>query len=256
MSELRQLQQAFFGHLLGQPSDIASAIQSTPQRSAIDRLSIYTTGYRLRLKEALTTDFDQLYSYMGDELFDQLMDAYIDTYTSENTSLRYYSQHMLELLSTQQPFCNYVELLELAKIELAFNHSFDAANCTPFNAQALTQIEAEDWESLCIHFHSSLQIIDLTRNSFPIWKALSEQQTPPESIEEPSTWVIWRKDLISRYKRIDAIEADILKHAVNANNFSQLCTEMANYHPEDQAPVQIINLLQLWISEHWICNLA
>lgn len=251
---LKQLQQSFFAHLLGQPTSVDKAIESTIDRSAQQRLHIYASGYRLRLKEAIATDFDRLFSYLGDELFEQLMDAYVDRYQSTHPSLRYYSQHMLELIATQAPFSDYPELHEIAQIEQAFNASFDAANCTNEIIPDLAQIEPEAWATLTLEFQASLQLIDLKKNSFAIWKALSKQQTPPALESDPLTWVIWRQDLVSRYRALSEAETEALKQALNGADFSEICAVLMPFYDEQQVPVQAITFLQSWLAEKMICQ--
>jgi len=256
MTGLRQLQQSFFGHLVGSSTDVVEHIQSTKVISAGQRLGIYANGYRLRLKEAISTDYERLHSYLGDEMFEQLMDAYINKYHSHHPSLRYYSQHMTELLAQQAPFSDYPELLELAQIEQAFNDSFDAANCTTVSIQQITEIAQEDWPSLQIKFHASIQLLPLRTNSFPIWKALSEEQVPPESSHEASSWIIWRKDLVSRYRTLSEPEAHVIDMALKGANFGDLCEGLLDYFDEEQTPVQAITFLQTWINEKMVCQLS
>ena len=255
-SALKQLQQSFFGHLIGEQTDVVTHIQSTPDRTADQRLHIYASGYRLRLKEAISTDYDKLFSYLGDDLFEQLMDEYIDTYKSNHPSLRYYSKNMAELLSMKEPFLNYPELLELAQIEKTFNHSFDAADCDTITVESLAVIEPEAWAGLAIQFHTSMTLLPLEKNTFAIWKALSEEENPPQAILENSVWMIWRKDLISRYREVSEAENHILSLAMKGSNFTELCEAMLTYCDEDQAPMQVIGLLQNWINEQLVCNLS
>ena len=255
-TELRKLQQSFFGHLVGEQTDVVKHIQSTVDRSAEQRLHIYSSGYRLRLKEAISTDLDKLYSYLGDEMFEHLMDVYIDTYQSHHPSLRYYSQNMCELLATQKPFSDFPELLELARIEQAFNFSFDAADCDTIGIESIAKIQAESWAELTIQFHSSMQLLELQKNTFPVWKALSQDQTPPESVFDASTWMIWRKQLVSRFRVLDEAEAALLREAKKGANFSRLCEAMLSFSDEEQAPMQVITLLQTWINEQLVCHLS
>ncbi len=252
---LKQLQQSFFGHLVGEQTDVIEHIQSTSDRSASQRLNIYASGYRLRLKEAISTDFDKLFSYLGDDLFEQLMDAYIDRYQSSHPSLRYYSKNMCELLKAEEPFTQYPELIELANIEQTFNNSFDAADCDTITMDKIAEIAPEAWADLSITFHASMALLPLQKNTFPIWKALSEEQSPPNSLVEPSIWMIWRKDLVSRYREVSEAESKILTLAMNGENFTQLCEAMLAFCDEEQAPMQVIGLLQNWINEKLVCDL-
>lgn len=256
MPELRQLQQSFLGYLLGTPTRVVEHIESTPDTSAQQRLDIYATGYRLRLKEAISTDYERLHVYLGDKQFEQLLDTYIDRYNSSHTSLRYYSQHMEELLTTQTPFSEVPELAEIARIERAFNDSFDAANCTTVGMEMLEQLNAEDWPSLKFNFHASLQLLPLVYNSFPVWKALSEEQPPPPLVKEGSTWIVWRKDLVSRYRTLADSEAHALYAAINGATLSEICEQLLDYFDEETTPREAITFLQTWINEKMVCQLS
>lgn len=254
MPGLRQLQKSFFDHLLGAHSNIVERIESTPDTSAQQRLDIYASGYRLRLKEAISTDYERLHFYLGDDLFYRLVDCYIDKYNSSHPSLRYYSQHMLELIQQTQPFSDIPEVFEIATIEQAFNDSFDAANCSTISNDQLAEIDAEAWPSLRLQFHSSVRLLSFEYNSFPIWKALSVEQTPPTLEKDASHWLVWRKGLVSRYRTIDDAERCALGLALNGGEFGNLCEGLLDYYDEQTTPQKAIYFLQGWITEKMICN--
>ncbi len=254
MTQLRELQQSFMKHLQGEPSKVEKHIQSTPDATAQRRLDIYAIGYRLRLKEAITTDFDCLHGYLGDELFEQLMDSYINQYPSQHPSLRYYSQYLVELLSTQKPFADYPEIVEIAKIEQAFNYSFDAADCTTLSTEDLSKIAVESWPTLQIKLHDSVQLLPCKHNSFAIWKALTEENNPPDLEQDNTTWIIWRKDLISRYRALDSAETYALTCIIEGGNFSELCEGLLDYFDEEHTPAQAVSYLQTWLNELMICG--
>ena len=251
---LQKLQQSFMKHLLNAPSEVDKQIQSTNEATAQQRLSIYATGYRLRLKEAITTDFDCLHGYLGDEMFEKLMDCYIDQYQSQHTSLRYYSQHITELLKKQKPFSEHPELVEIAKIEQTFNDSFDAENCNVLKIEELAQIAEEAWPTLQLKFHASVHLLDCKFNSFEIWKALSKDKTPPALLQENTTWLIWRKDLVSRYRALNQEETFALTQAINGNDFSEICEGLLGYFNEEETPMKAVRFLQLWINEMMVCD--
>jgi len=255
VDELKQLQQSFYSHLTKLPSNIVNYIESTSGLSAEQRLSIYTSGYRLRLKEAISTDFNCLYSYLGDEMFDNLMDLYIDTYNSNHPSLRYYSQHMTELLKKNEPFSNYSELLEIAQIEEAFNDSFDAKNCEPISEDKILQITQQDWPNIQIYYHSSLNLLNLETNAFDIWKSLSEELTPPKAQLQPCFWVIWRKGLISKYRSISEAEAQTIKSFQNGADFNSICEGLTDYYDLELTAAKAIEFLQGWINDKMVCKL-
>lgn len=256
MERLRAMQQAFLGHLLGRPSDIADAIQSTPEADAETRLGIYASGYRLRLKEALETDYPQLHAYLGDALFDELMDAYIDRYPSNVYSLRDYGRHIPELVRSLSPFDRLPVVQELAHIERAFNHSFDAADSTPPDPAVLGELAPKAWPGMRLRFHASVRLMHNQWNSFPIWRALSRGETPPEPVREPSTWLIWRKDLVSRYRALEAPEAGALQLALEGGDFSALCESLLSFYPADEVPHEAASLLYSWIAEEVLADIV
>lgn len=255
-AELKHLQDEFFAHLMGEESNVSQHILSTPDRSATQRLHIYASGYRLRLKEAITTDFTCLGRYLGDELFEQMMDNYIDRYRSEHPSLRFYSQHIIQLLTQTAPFSAYPELLEIAQIEQTFNDSFDAANGDTIGVEGLVTITPEQWETLSIRFHPSLRILNLKTNSFLIWKSLSEEQVPPKLLHEDSSWIIWRKDLVSRFQALGEDEACVLSLALQGENFAHMCEALTEFHQPEQAPLKMVTFLQQWMNEKMVCQLV
>ena len=256
MPELRQLQQSFMDYLVGDSSPVLEQIESTADTSAQQRLDIYASGYRLRLKEAIMTDYERLHFYLGDESFELLMDRYIDKHYSPHTSLRYYSEYIEALLADQKPFSELPVLAEIASIERAFNDSFDAANCSTVEIEHLAQVQAENWPGLRLQFHNSLRVLPCEYNSFPVWKALSEEQTPPELIKEGSNWIVWRKGLVSRYRTLSTAEADALALAIAGGNFSEICENLLNYFDEEATPHQAIAFLQTWVNEKMVCQLS
>lgn len=259
MVELKTLQQQFMSHLLGQPSDIEQAIQSTAMMSAHDRLHIYANAYRMRLKEALQTDYDKLHSYLGDAQFDALLEQYIEAYPSHTTSLRYFSIDLPALLEQEAPYNQFQEVIELAKIEQTFANSFDADNAQTLTLDDFASIPEAAWPSLQLRFQPSLQIVSCRTNAFAIWKALSADETPPpkEVKQELSYWLVWRRsDLITHYRPLSVAEHHGLTAMLAGENFAQLCECLLAYFSEQETPMQAIGFLQGWVQEEMLADLS
>jgi len=255
MPGLRDLQHEFLNYLLEKPSSIVNTIMTTGNVTSHQRLNLYADGYKLRLKEAITTDYEQLHAYLGDDNFDQLMNEYINLYPSHHPSLRYYSKHIPELLSAQQPWLQASELAELAVIEKSFCDSFDAADCKPVTLNDLTRLEPEKWPTLRIIFNDSVQLLNMNFNSFQIWKALSEGINPPKLIQESSKWLIWRSQLMTKYHAVSDAEAIAVQAIMNGGDFSDLCESLLDYFDEQEVPQQTITMLHGWISNRMVCQL-
>lgn len=257
MDALRKLQHEFLGYLLDDSATtIVARIESTPQRSAEQRLAFYGNGYRLRLQEALSTDYERLHSYLGDVLFDSLMQQYIDAYPSHHTSLRYFGQHMAELVKQQEPFSLYPEIAEIAGIEQAFADSFDAADSTIARLEQLAQLPAAAWVNLRLSFHVSVQLLSQQTNSFQIWRALANEEIPPQASADETTWLIWRQDLVSRYRALETAELAALNAAIAGHSFADICEALLEHFDEDETPQRAVTYLQQWINDQMVTTIA
>ena len=254
MSGLHEMQLRFMDYLLDESTDMVDEVESTPMLSAKGRLDIYATAYRLRLKEAITTDYDKLASYLGDERFDKLMDRYIDNYPSHTTNLRYFSAHLPELIRNEAEYSHIAEVYELACIERAFADSFDAKDLQFATIDDLATLPEEAWGTLSFKFQKSVQILWLEYNSFPIWKALAEEETPPKAEKQTaSAWILWRKsDLISHYRMLATEEIAILALAMKGENFAVMCEKLLDFYNEEETPMKAIGFLQSWITEEML----
>lgn len=256
MDALRKLQHEFLGHLLdNSAAEIVNRIESTPRCSAEERMLFYSNGYKLRLKEALSTDFERLHAYLGDELFDILMQQYIDNYPSHHPSLRYFGQHMAEMIEQLDISQQAPEVVEIAKIELAFGNSFDAADSQPVTLDQLAHLEPERWASLILNFHDAVQLLPQRYNSFQIWRALSKDEAPPPQIDDDTTWLIWRQDLVSRYRALESGERAALTVALSGGNFADICETLLQYFSEEETPQHALHYLQHWINDQMVCGL-
>ena len=252
---LHELQQAFLAYLLDDSAGaIAGRIVSTPQRPAEQRLRFYGNAYRVRLKEALETDYERLHTYLGDELFDALVQQYIDRYPSHYRSLRDYGSRLAQLTGNLEPFCRWPEVAELARIEQAFGHSFDAADAPAATLQALQALAPEAWATLHLGFHPSVQLLPQRYNSFQIWQALTDGTPPPDRTRDDSTWLIWRHNLVSSYRSLPHAELAALQVMLAGGSFAEMCELMLQYRNKDEAALYALTCLQQWIHDGMICE--
>jgi hypothetical protein len=259
MASLRQLQQDFMHYVLGESSEIVPQIESTSALSATGRLDIYAIAYKLRLKEAISTDYEVLHTYLGDEQFDRVMESYITHYPSHITNLRYYSIEMVTLLKTQAPFNLHPVLAELATIESSFATSFDSKDQPIITLNELATLAPEAWATLQLNFQPSVQVLPMVFNSFAIWRAVSNDEAPPilETPSEGVHWVLWRRaDLISHYRPLDAAEHVALNLALQGENFAVICEALLDFFSEEDTPMKAVSYLQSWITEEMLSSLA
>ena len=98
MSHLRDLQLRFQDYLIDGSEAIEADIVSTANALAEHRLGTYYNAYRIRLIDALATDFSALQQYLGREAFENLILDYLHHYPSTQPSVRWVGRHLTEYL--------------------------------------------------------------------------------------------------------------------------------------------------------------
>src|SRR5512141_742854 len=121
---LDSLQDCFQAHVLTGKGAILAEISPDVRPSAAARLAIYANGYRLRLLEALSSDFPALHTLVGDELVEQIGRSYIDVHPSTHFSIRYFGQHLSAFLARTVPYADTPALSEMAALEWSLSLSF------------------------------------------------------------------------------------------------------------------------------------
>jgi len=115
---LPALQEDFQSYLLSLSGAMEQEIVSDTLDARM-RLQIYADAYRLRLIEALETDFVALRAALGPEEFDRLGRAYIDANPSDHYSVRYFGRNLGRFLAQTDPYREQPVLADIARFEWA-----------------------------------------------------------------------------------------------------------------------------------------
>ncbi|HEU4653902.1 MAG TPA: DNA-binding domain-containing protein [Steroidobacteraceae bacterium] len=252
MSALAELQHAFQALVLTGNASAQSQIVNTSELSASARLAIYAEAYRLRLIEALASNYPRLKETLGEQEFDTLALRYIETHRSQHPSIRWYGHRLAELLVIER--VNEPWLAELARWEWAVAFAFDAPDAVPLDASALSRIQPEQWSELRLDFHPSIQRLDMHSNAVALFKAFTEEQAAPTPGIEPRTaWLIWRQDLKTQYRSLEDDEAAALDVMRGQGTFADACEMLCQWHEVDQVPLRAASYMQRWLHDQLVC---
>src|SRR5262249_35445799 len=139
MSTLAELQQAFQGYLLRKAPALIDHFVATTNADPEKRLRVYFDAYRLRLVEALATDYEALRALLGVQTFTAACRAYIDVTPSEFRNLRWYGGGFPEYLRINSPWRKRRILHELAVFEWTLTLAFDAPDATAIRFEDLAR---------------------------------------------------------------------------------------------------------------------
>jgi hypothetical protein len=173
---LRRLQEDFQGYLLAPDGRVQPQVLGSAEVSAGERLAIYANAYRLRLLEALGTDYPGLHALMGDDEFDAMGRAYIAAHPSPYFSLRWFGDRMSDFLRTTEPYSKYPVFAEMAAFEWAKSDAFDAADSETAAIEDMAALPPDAWPALTFVPQASLRRLDLRWNVPTVWKAIDAAQ--------------------------------------------------------------------------------
>jgi hypothetical protein len=245
---LRELQRDMQRHLLGEESSVTAAIVDAPPLPAAERLAIYRNAYQVRLIDALHETYPVLHGLLGDEAWVELGQAYVSAHPSVFRSIRWYGREMPALLAASTPYTEAPILSEVALLEWTLAEVFDATDAPSVPRSALAAVNPSAWGTLTFEFHPSLRRLAFSWNTAAVWKAMSQNETPPrpEMAPAPLPWLLWRENLQNYFRSMNPLESTALDAALRGRNFAQLCEDLGELLPQQEIPAAAASLLGAW----------
>lgn len=256
MSELYRLQKSMMSWLLQKDTSIQEDVVSTQGVSSEVRLGVYGNGYGYRLIDALSENYPAVHTLLGDEDFYAMTYDYMSAHPSHHFSLRYFGSELEKFLSKEHS--DVPVLAEMARFEWAQRKAFDSNNTQPITMEALQEIPIESWGNLQFDFHPSVSRLNFEWNTPQLWAAIEKQAdpVPPEKLEHPYGWVVWRKDLLNYYRSLDVDEAWALDSAMQSAGFESLCEGVCEWIDAEHAPARVAGFLSQWIEDGLLTGLT
>ncbi len=247
---LPSLQGSFQQYLLTLAGDMKQEIVSDAL-DAETRLRIYADAYRLRLLEALETDFIALRAALGCEAFESMGRAYIDAYPSDHYSVRYFGRHLARFLADSAPYGAQPVLADIARFEWAMTDAFDAPDADVASVADMAAVAPENWPTLRFTLHPSLQRIELQWNASAIWHAADKDEVPPDPVQSefPVGWMIWRQGLQIYFRSLSVDQAWMLDALRSSQSFAEICEGLTEWIDAQHVALHAAGLLKQWFED-------
>jgi len=256
MAELAHLQTRFQHYLLDGGAADSLPIVGTQKVSIETRAGIYYEGYRIRLREALGSNYPCLQSYLGEASFNVLADAYINERPSTFRSIRWFGDQLPQFLQKSDRLETFW-LSELADLEWKMAHAFDAADQAVLTIEAMAQIAPESWSQMCFTVHPSLQRFTSQHNIVEVWQNLTEGLSVDVLKRElQEDWVIWRRDNMNRFYLLEADECCALDALIRGDDFSTICADLCTVIEEQEVITRAASLLKGWIQSGLLATIS
>lgn len=256
MSELRGLQRAFQRHVYRPGRAMERAVVSTPRAGAARRLSVYVHAYGARLAEALGNDYEALRAVLGEKAFEKIILEFVAAEPSRHPNLRWYGGELAAFLARSPRTRARPLLAELAAFEWALGLAFDAAGAPVRTIAEVGATPAEAWPAMRFRLHPSVQRLALRSNAPAVWRAARDgKRLPHASLKRsPAAWLVWRKGLMPRYRRLPGDEAWALDAASRGRNFGAICAGLARVAGAEGAAQRGAQLLKTWLRDGLIAK--
>jgi hypothetical protein len=292
MSPLLDLQTDFQSYLLHGGERMQGRVTGTVTASASMRLAIYYEAYRLRLIEALESNYPVLHAWIGDKDFEELGLAYLQTHPSRYFSIRYFGHRLPEYLAREQAYRDKPYLHEMAALEWAISEAFDAHDSVAVTIDDMAAIPPETWPAMHLQLHASVRRLDLQWNIAAIWKAIkakiaaeesvisshvithdspaiASEQTNQDAKEDsswdipapaagayPQSWLIWRQHLKTYFRSASVDEGWAIDAALGGGDFANICEGLCEWIDAQNVASHSAGLLKRWVTDGMISGIA
>ena len=204
-----------------------------------------------RLEEALESDYEILKQLLGEEVFSEACMAYIQQYPSRYYSLRWFGRDFPVFLGYQAESGEHHWPAEIAQLEWSFIGAFDAADAVSLTEADAAAIPPEAWPELRMQFHPSVRTLSIWWNTLARWRAAKNAQPIPEParLPEPAQCLLWRHELMTQYRSMEADEAIAIQSALAGASFSEICGALAEeMQDQEMVPMQAAGFLKTWLA--------
>jgi len=257
MSNLASLQAAFQKSLISGDPVVPPDILDGPRESADVLFGIYRHAYWVRLVDALGNDFPGLKALLGDDEFENLARAYIRDHPSKYRSIRWLGSGFADYAAGHAAFRIDPWIADMARLDWAFAHAFDAVDLTPVRLDDVKAVPAEFWGSLRLEFHPSLTLIGVSTPVADVRvNLLSERPTSVDrTVRQSATIMVWRYELGLKFRELQVDEARAQKLMAEGGDISAMCESLAAANP-DGATERAAEILMTWLEWGAIGNFS
>ena len=248
MTALRELQRSFQGYVIGEAHGPPMTVAATGAASAEARMRVYADAVRLRFLDVLGQDYPGLHALLGDEEFRSLGLAYVATRPSHHPSIRWFGRHLPEFTSSTAPWRSQPVLGEMARFEWAKGELLDAADSPVVGVEGIAAVAPERWAGIRPRLKPAVRRLALEWNVPGLWDAVSRADTPPDPARsEPAVdWLLWRHDIVVRWRSVGPDEAWALRCCAGGEDFGAICAGLGEWVEEDAVALRAATFLKQW----------
>jgi hypothetical protein len=233
-------------NLLAVQRDFGAFLRGGDAAAAAPGMRVYQNNYRAQLFACLVDSFALTRDWIGAETFESAVIHHIHRVPPGSWTLDAYPRDFPDTLAMLHP--DDPEIAELAWLELALAEAFVGPATAPLLPADARNI---DWDDAVLSFTPTLDMRPAASNACEIWSALAAGEKPPSvsSLSAGRVLIVWRFQLISRFRLIDAEEEQAIMLARSGLRFADLCAAFVATCGEEEGIALAGSHLGRWLAD-------
>ena len=218
---------------------------------AIGRLDIYNSMYFFRiLQDVLEADYPTVKGVLGEDSFNQMTADYIVACPPEKPSARYASERLPVFLgdwaaSHEAPSW----LAAVAELEWARVDTFDDVDDPAMTMAHLQAIDPSTLPSVQLATIRAHRTISSKHGIVDVWRAVEHGEPLSTPDEYENTVLVWREDAMVYHRELSQEEARIWPRLQAGMTFGELCEQLGENYPVEEAAQVAVQLLTAWLAD-------
>ena len=251
MTALRDLQRGFQARVLGEADTLPATVARAGAVSAEDRMQVYADAIRLRFLDVLGQDYPGLHALAGDDRFRTLGLGYAAAHPSHHPSIRWFGRHLPAFLRSTAPWRDQPVLGEMARFEWAKGELLDAADSPVVGIEDIAAIAPDRWAAMQPRLKPAVRRLALEWNVPRLWTAIDRGDAPPPPVrmERAVEWLLWREDIVVRWRSVEPDEAWALQRCAAGGDFGSICAGLCRRVGEEAAAFRAATYLKQWAAD-------
>lgn len=167
---LKGLQQAFAADLRSDGAGHLHGLVHADEISTERRVNVYRNNSRASLRSTLAVVYPVIRKLVGSDFFAYLLDRYTKDYPSRSGNLQDFGRNLSEFLINCEPVSTIPYLVDVARLEWAYQEVSLAASLQPPDLESLKTLAPHSLPDLRFELGSACRLVTSPYPIFSIWK--------------------------------------------------------------------------------------